>query len=60
VPAEKLAETQALIFNDRLDAVLTGLFMILVLVIVAESARQWYRVLSGRREVAVAEYATAD
>jgi len=60
VPAEKLAETQALIFNDRLDAVLTGLFMILVLVIVAESARQWYRMLSGRREAAVAEYATAD
>ena len=60
VPAEKLAETQALIFNDRLDAVLTGLFMVLVLVIVAESARQWYRVLSGKRAVAVAEYATAD
>ena len=60
VPAEKLAETRTLIFNDRLDAALTALFMVLVLVIVAESARQWYRVLSGRQEVAVAEYATAD
>jgi len=60
IPADKIAETQTLIFNDRLDAAITGLFMVLVLVIVAESAREWYRVLSGRRAVSVAEYATAD
>ncbi len=60
IPAEKIAETQALIFNDRLDAAVTGLFMVLVLVIVAESAREWIRVLRGQRPVPVAEYATAD
>jgi carbon starvation protein len=60
IPAEKMAETQALIFNDRLDAAVTGLFMVLVLVIVAESAREWIRVLRGQRPVPVAEYATAD
>jgi len=60
IPPDKIAETQALIFNDRLDAAITGLFMVLVLVIVAESAREWYRVLSGRRAVPVTEYATAD
>ncbi|HKA54437.1 MAG TPA: carbon starvation CstA family protein, partial [Candidatus Binatia bacterium] len=60
IPPEKVAETQALIFNDRLDAAITALFMVLVLVIVAESAREWYRVLSGGRAVPVAEYATAD
>jgi len=60
IPAEKIAETQTLIFNDRLDAAITALFMVLVLVIVVESAREWYRVLSGRRAVPVAEYATAD
>ncbi len=47
VPAVKLAETQALIFNDRLDAVVTGLFMALVLVVVVDSVREWYRVLSA-------------
>jgi carbon starvation protein len=60
IPPERIAETQALIFNDRLDAAITALFMVLVLVIVAESAREWYRVLSGRKAVPVAEYATAD
>jgi carbon starvation protein len=49
VPAEKIAETRALIFNDRLDAALTGLFMTLVLVILVDAVREWYRVLSARR-----------
>jgi carbon starvation protein len=60
IPAEKIAETQTLIFNDRLDAAITALFMGLVIVIVAESAREWFRVLSGGRAVPVAEYAAAD
>jgi carbon starvation protein len=60
VPTEKIAETQALIFNDRLDAGITALFMILVLLILAESMREWYRVLSRRKLQPIAEYATAD
>ncbi|MGE0679631.1 MAG: carbon starvation CstA family protein [Candidatus Binatia bacterium] len=60
VPVEKIAETQRLIFNDRLDAAITALFMVLVIVVVVESAREWFRVLRGQRSLPVAEYAAAD
>ena len=59
IPAAKLAETQAVIFNDRLDAAVTSVFMLLVLVIVADSLREWYRVLSAGRRGVVAERMTA-
>lgn len=60
IPAEKIAETQRLIFNDRLDAAITAVFMVLVIVVVTESAREWLRVLRGPRSLPAAEYATAD
>jgi carbon starvation protein len=60
IPVEKIAETQRLIFNDRLDAAITALFMVLVIVVVVESAREWFRVLRGQRSLPVAEYAAAD
>jgi len=43
------------IFNDRLDTVVCGLLILLVSVIVLESARQWVSVISGRREAATQE-----
>jgi len=55
---EKAAETRRLVFNNRLDAAVTGLFALLVLVIVADSMREWLAILR-RRKVAVlheAEY----
>ncbi|MBI3245762.1 MAG: carbon starvation protein A [Deltaproteobacteria bacterium] len=60
IPAAKIAETQTLIFNDQLDAAITALFMVLVIVIVVESVREWVRVLGGRHPAPVAEYAAAD
>ena len=59
IATAQLAETHVLIFNDRLDAALTGLFMVLVLVIVVDSLREWYRVLSAGRGGVVAEGMTA-
>ena len=48
-------EVSRLIFNDRLDAVVTGLLMFLVALILLESALLWVRVLSGRRTAEIRE-----
>jgi len=45
IPAEKLRETHAFIFNARLDAALTALFMVLVTIVVVDAARVWWKVL---------------
>ena len=45
IAAEKVRETQALIFNARLDAALTGLFMALVAIVVLDAARVWWKTL---------------
>ena len=37
------------IFNDRFDAVVTAFFMISVVVIIADSAREWWAVIGGRK-----------
>ena len=47
--------TARLIFNDRLDALVTGILIVLVGVIVLESALGWARVLTGRAEARVRE-----
>jgi len=49
VAAANISETRALIFNDRLNAAVTALFMGLVLVTVVDALREWYRVLSARQ-----------
>jgi carbon starvation protein len=49
IPAEKVAETTRLIFNNRLDAAVTGLFAVLVIVIVVDSIREWAAIFSRRK-----------
>jgi carbon starvation protein len=44
-----------LIFNDRLDAVVTAILIGMVALILLESAAEWARVLSGRKEARVRE-----
>jgi carbon starvation protein len=51
------AATTRLIFNDRLDAVVTGALILLIGTIVLESALEWIRVLTGRKEARVRESA---
>ena len=53
--AAQAAQTRTLIFNANLDAVLCGIFMILVAVILVDSIRLWVGILRGTREATVRE-----
>src|ERR1700680_1563407 len=44
-----------LIFNDRLDAVVTGTLIVMISLILIESVVEWSRVLSGRKQARVKE-----
>src|SRR6202162_5300501 len=48
VPAAKMADTQRLIFNQRLDAGVTIVLALMVLVLIVEALIQWYAILSER------------
>jgi carbon starvation protein len=50
IPADKLADTQRLIFNQRLDAAVTAVLAAMILVLILEALSQWYGLLSRRRE----------
>jgi len=54
VPA-KAIEVNRLIFNDRLDAAVTGMLVLLVALILLESVMEWWRVLSGRKHPLTSE-----
>jgi carbon starvation protein len=51
----ELAKNPTVAFNDRLDAVVCGAFLVLVAVILLDSFRVWYGILSGAREAQVRE-----
>ncbi len=50
IPAAKIAETQRLIFNLRLDAAVTIVLVSMILLMLIEALGQWYAILSRRRE----------
>ena len=54
-PPEKVADTRHLIFNNRLDAAVTGFFALLILVLLVEAAVEWYRILTGQRTALLTE-----
>jgi carbon starvation protein len=53
--APTAAGTARLIFNDRLDAAVTGVLIIMVAMILTESAADWIRILAGRKQPVVRE-----
>jgi carbon starvation protein len=55
IPAAQVAATQTQIFNNRLDAAICGVFLVLVTTILADSVRLWYNILTGGAEAKVVE-----
>jgi carbon starvation protein len=49
------AATARLVFNNRLDAAVTAILVVMVALILIESARQWIGILSGRRDARIKE-----
>ncbi len=47
--AVELAAWKAQVFNNGVDATVTGAFLLLVLIVVGASARVWWQLLAGRR-----------
>lgn len=55
IAAARIAETHAVIFNQRLDAAVCGVFLLLVSIILVDSVRVWYGILSGSSAVMTSE-----
>jgi carbon starvation protein len=55
IPPERVTVTERLIFNARLDAVVTMIFAGLVLVLLVEALLEWSRILRRRKAVVLHE-----
>jgi carbon starvation protein len=51
----ELAVWRTQVFNNHVDAVVTGTFLVLVLIVVAANARVWWQLLAGRSEARLRE-----
>ena len=49
VPESQIATVQRQIFNNRLDAAVTGLFLAMIMVILIDCAREWLAILGFRK-----------
>ena len=51
----EVAGWSAQLLNNRIDAAVTGAFLVLVLIVVAANARVWWQLLAGRRRADLRE-----
>jgi carbon starvation protein len=49
------ASTARLVFNDRLDAVVTGVLIVMIAMILIESVADWIRIVAGRKQPVIRE-----
>jgi len=54
-PAKTVEEMQRVVLNNQIDAVLTAIFMALVIIVIIDAARIWYKVLVNREDLPVRE-----
>ncbi len=50
IPAAKIADTQHVIFNQRLDAAVTAVLAFMILFLVVEAIIQWHAILSREKQ----------
>jgi carbon starvation protein len=55
MPGAQVADTRRLVFNNRLDAAVTGFFALLILALLAEACVLWYRILARRKPALLTE-----
>jgi len=55
VTGAAIGQTEALIFNARLDAAICGVLMVLVAIVLVDSLRLWYGILRGTEQSKVVE-----
>jgi carbon starvation protein len=55
IPPAKIAETQRLMFNLRMDAAVTMVLAVMILLMIVEALFQWHGILSRRRDAVLHE-----
>ena len=54
-PAKSLDDMQKVVTNSTVDGILAAFFAILIVIVIADAVRVWYRVLAARRPVELRE-----
>jgi carbon starvation protein len=54
-PAQSLDDMQAVVTNSTVDGVLAALFAVMIIVVIADASRIWFRVIVSRRELETTE-----
>ncbi len=54
-PATQITQWRQLMWNNYIDAAVTGLFLVLVIMVVFACARVWVQLLTGKRSITLSE-----